>query len=187
MNKDRTKRITFLGLMIGLVIVMSVFPFVGYIPFGPISITIIHIPVLIGAYKYKTFGGFVMGLAFGISSFLIGVIRPQTIMDAFFINPLVSILPRVLYGTLTGLLFSLNSKDNDLFSGFICIVTTLIHTILVMSSLYICYLPDVLSMYPTVSLIGFVSLFLINGLLEGIVGAIITVIVIRLIRKQRKK
>ena len=187
MSKDRIKRITFLGLMIGLIIVMSFFPFIGYIPFGPISITIIHIPVLIGAYKYKTFGGFVLGLTFGISSLLVGVIRPQTIMDVFFVNPIVSVLPRVIYGSLAGLLFSLNKKDNEIVNGIMCVITTLIHTILVMSFLYYCFLPDVLSMYPNVSLFSFVSLFLINGLLEGIVGAVITIIVIRLLKKQKRK
>ena len=90
-----------------IILIMALVPFLGYITFIPgfASLTIIHIPVIIGmmvlSFKYA------MGLftVFGLSSLMIAWIRPGGPVDYAFQNPLISVVPRILAGVLAYLVF----------------------------------------------------------------------------------
>ena len=90
-----------------IILIMALVPFLGYITFIPgfASLTIIHIPVIIGmmvlSFKYA------MGLftVFGLSSLMIAWIRPGGPVDYAFQNPLISVVPRILAGLLAYLVF----------------------------------------------------------------------------------
>nr|WP_263849210.1 ECF transporter S component [Lacticaseibacillus sharpeae] len=70
MNRTRSKayRISTLGLLTALIIVQSFVPMIGYISFGGVSITTIHLTVIIGAVMLGTSGGAELGLIWGITS-----------------------------------------------------------------------------------------------------------------------
>lgn len=84
---------------IGAIIVMlSVVPQLGLITIFPsVSITIIHIPVLIGVMTLKRPSALIFGLLFGLGSLFAALTRGSTPVDLAFVNPLISVLPRVLF------------------------------------------------------------------------------------------
>ena len=88
---------TVIGVLSAISIMMSMLPFIGYIPIGPTKATIMHIPVIIGAIIEGPVVGATIGLIFGLTSLWNAMTQP-TITSIFFLNPLVSILPRVLIG-----------------------------------------------------------------------------------------
>jgi uncharacterized membrane protein len=96
-NRQRLMMITTLGLLMAMIIIMTYIPNLGYITTGFFSITIVHIPVIIGAILTGPIGGLVLGTTWGVTSWHYATTL-GTIEAAIFVNPLVSILPRILVG-----------------------------------------------------------------------------------------
>ena len=88
---------TVIGVLSAISIMMSMLPFIGYIPIGPIKATIMHIPVIIGAIIEGPVVGATIGLIFGLTSLWNAITQP-VILSPLFLNPLVSVLPRILIG-----------------------------------------------------------------------------------------
>lgn len=79
---------------------------IGFIPyFTGASLTIMHVPVIIGAVLEGPVVGAVIGLIFGGFSLIQAAIAPQGPADAWFVNPVVSILPRLLIGPVAWLVY----------------------------------------------------------------------------------
>ena len=88
---------TVIGVLSAISIMMSMLPFIGYIPIGPIKATIMHIPVIIGAIIEGPVVGAIIGLIFGLTSLWNAITQP-VVLSPLFYNPLVSVLPRILIG-----------------------------------------------------------------------------------------
>lgn len=100
------RKIAITGILGALSIFLGMTP-VGFIPipFTPAgSATIMHIPVILGAILEGPLVGAMVGLIFGLSSFIRG--------GAFFADPLVAIPPRVLIGIVAGYVYYLLPKNN---------------------------------------------------------------------------
>ena len=67
----------------------------GFIPLPGAKATIMHIPVIIGSIIGGPMVGMTIGFIFGIFSIMQNITTPNILSFAF-INPLVSVLPRVL-------------------------------------------------------------------------------------------
>ncbi|MDO5717483.1 MAG: ECF transporter S component [Tissierellia bacterium] len=111
-NRIKTRTLTTIGLLVGIMIVLSSTP-LGFIPIGPIFATTIHIPVIIAAVLLGKKTGALMGLFFGLLSLIRAYTQP-TPTGFIFMDPLVSLLPRVLMGYMTGLFYE---KIKDLESS----------------------------------------------------------------------
>ena len=71
----------------------------GFIPFVlGVAITIMHVPVIIGAVLEGPLVGTIIGTLFGIFSLVWAFIAPTGPGDLYFQNPLISILPRLFIG-----------------------------------------------------------------------------------------
>lgn len=138
MRNEQIKKITFTGIIIALIIILS-FTQLGYIQFLPgVSITIIHIPVLIGSIILGKKYGIVLGLIFGLSSIILAFINLST--NAPFTNPIVSVIPRIIFGFFISPLYNLIKKiiKNDIISTVVSLcLSTLLHTIIVLIPLFI--------------------------------------------------
>jgi len=80
---NKTKFLTQLGLMIAVIIVMSLTP-LGYIKTPGLTITLLTVPVAIGAMLLGPVGGLVCGLTFGLTSFLSGHSREEAHLPQHF-------------------------------------------------------------------------------------------------------
>ena len=101
MPQDRTRKIAVAGILSAISILLGVTRW-GFIPwFGGVSITIMHVPVIVGAILEGPIVGLVIGLIFGVFSLLQAAMAPTGPIDVFFTNPLVSVLPRLLIGPVT--------------------------------------------------------------------------------------
>jgi uncharacterized membrane protein len=122
----------------------------GFIPlfFGLFSITILHIPVLVGAALLNVRSAIIFGLTFGVISWIVSLTSPLVgPADLIFNNPLISIFPRILFGLTSGMLFlfvkKLKGKLVYVGYGFMALVATLLHTIFVLIMIWI--LPTILA------------------------------------------
>ena len=97
MRDKRVREITLTAIFTAIVAIMSFVPFLGFIIVGGVAITYIHIPVLIGAIFGGKRVGVFLATAFGVFSMMRAFMEP-VLFNIFFQNPLVSVLPRFLFG-----------------------------------------------------------------------------------------
>ena len=168
------------AMTVAIIAIMSFVPHVGYIaiPGTSISITTIHIAVLVLAWLFGWKQGLIAGLSFGVFSMIRAITMPQTIVDTYFSNPLISVFPRMVFGFLSGLFFDLSKfikkpKIRLALCIVLCGLMSLIHSILTLSMLYvIAGNKEGLTSFNYFTLI--LTLVSINGLLE-LLGAFILV------------
>jgi len=179
---NKTQKITRLSIVLAILIVLGFTP-LGFISVPPmVSITIMHIPVIIGSILLGYQYGGILGLAFGIISMIKATMEPVG-LDIFFSpalsgNALASIVmcivPRVILGILPGLLFELFNKKTRLPQsvsiGISAGVSTIIHTFSVLFCLMIFFNGMILADI-------FAYIISINGLLEAIAAIIISIAV----------
>jgi uncharacterized membrane protein len=101
-SATRVKKIAVTGVLSALVIVLGITG-LGAIRIPPVSIVIMHVPVIIGAILEGPVAGLVLGFLFGVFSLVQTAIMPGT--EAAFLNPLISILPRLFIGPATWLVY----------------------------------------------------------------------------------
>lgn len=140
MNTQRKQlsQLTTLAFLIAMIVLMTFTPNFGYIQTGIFSITTIHIPVLIGSIALGPLGGLVLGTTWGITSYLYAL-SLGTLEAAIFLNPLVSIAPRILVGLSVSYLSlaTRNIQLKDVYKySFLAASGTLINTILVLSAIF---------------------------------------------------
>lgn len=127
--KLETKNLTTVGILGAIVIMLGLTP-LGFIPLGVLTITSLHIPVIIAGILEGPIVGGLVGLIFGFFSLFNAMTRPTPISFVFY-NPLISIMPRILIGVVTGLVYrALKDKDNNKLRLFMNIFWTIVVFIL---------------------------------------------------------
>ncbi len=144
-KRPDVRRITIVGILSALTIALSLIPQIGYIiiPGLPVQITTVHIPVIIAGIIEGPFVGAFVGLIFGLSSLYQAVVTPTPIAFAF-LNPLVSVLPRIFIGVVAwyvykGANFLLKKKLQPVAIGISATLATLANTIGVLGMIYVLY------------------------------------------------
>ena len=114
MKRDALRKMVLAAIFIAMIVLLAFTPGLGYIPIGPLSITTIGIPVVIGAIILGPYYGMLLGFVFGLTSFLqcFGMNAFGTALVG--ISPvrafIVCIIPRILVGLIPALLFRLIMK-----------------------------------------------------------------------------
>lgn len=106
-GKINTTKMAELAVLVAIIFIMAFTP-LGYIKTPAIDITLIVIPVAVGAVVLGPTAGAILGLTFGITSLIQSFMSP---MGAIMleVNPvfrvITCIIPRILCGWLTGLVY----------------------------------------------------------------------------------
>ncbi|WP_455542064.1 ECF transporter S component [Intestinibacter sp.] len=185
------RRMAVISILSAISIVLSMIPFVGYIPLGPVSATIMHVPVIIGAVIEGPVVGAAVGLIFGLTSLFKAFSQP-TITSFCFMNPIISVLPRILIGVVAYYVYAGIYKVTKriYLSGFIAgVAGSLTNTIGVMGLIYVLYADKYMA---AIGQAGNAAKYIIaicatNGIPEAIVAGILTAAVaVAMIRKSKK-
>ncbi|WP_281730437.1 ECF transporter S component [Metabacillus endolithicus] len=76
-NNNKTFRLVLLGMLTAIIIIQTSIPFLGYIPIGPLSLTIIQVTVIIAAIVLGTKEGAIIGGIWGMITFIRNFCRPD--------------------------------------------------------------------------------------------------------------
>jgi uncharacterized membrane protein len=168
MPQDRTRKIVIAGVM-GAISALLGWTHWGFITWFGISLTIMHIPVIIGAVLEGPVVGLVIGLIFGLFSMLQAAIAPSSPSDVWFTNPVLAVLPRLFIGPVAWLVW--RSVQRWPVPGLILagIAGSATNTILVLGMI------GVLGLLPWVALPAIAA---INGIPEAIASAVLTLTVV---------
>ena len=97
MRDKKVLEMTMIAMFVAIIAIMSFVPFLGFITVGIAAITIIHIPVILGGIIGGRRVAIVLATVFGVFSMIRAFMTPDG-LNVFFQNPLVSVLPRLLFG-----------------------------------------------------------------------------------------
>jgi uncharacterized membrane protein len=165
-----TRKIVVAGVMSAIAILLGATHW-GFIPWiTGASITIMHIPVIIGAVLEGPIVGLIIGFLFGLFSLIQGAVAPTGPADVWFVNPLLSILPRLFIGPVAWLVYRALKRVNELLALAVSgIVGSLTNTVLVLGMI------GLLGHVPWAALPAIV---VANGLPEAAVAAVLTTAVV---------
>ena len=190
-KRVNVRRMTVISVLSAISIVLSMIPFVGYIPLGPVKATIMHVPVIVGAVIEGPVVGAAVGLIFGLTSLFKAFTEP-TITSFCFMNPIISVLPRILIGVVSYYVYKLIYKISKrvYLSGFVAgVLGSLTNTIGVMGLIYVIYADKYMQAIGQAGNAGKYILLICatNGIPEAIVaGILVAAVAVVMIRKSKK-
>jgi uncharacterized membrane protein len=169
MVQDRTRKIVITGVLSAISIFLGITR-LGFIPWiTGASLTIMQVPVIIGAILEGPVVGLAIGLIFGIFSLIQAAVAPTGPTDVWFTNPLLSIFPRLFIGPISWLIYRLLERWKVPALIAAGVVGSLTNTILVLGMI------GVLGYVPWVAI---PAIILGNGLPEAAASAILVVSVV---------
>ncbi len=171
---------------------------------GPIVATLAHLPVILTAILLGTAAGSLMGFCTGIFSLIIWTFMPpaQSAALAFIFSPahsfgeysgnfgsvLISVVPRVLVGTVAGLLYQLFTKKGAkdwLRYGLTGVLASLVNTVGVMGGIWLFFGEAYAGLLGQAMILILGTTVLFSGIPEAIVAGLTAQFIARPIQKAR--
>lgn len=135
MNKSSKNRKLVVAAMLGAITIALGFTPLGFVPLGLINATTLHIPVIIAGILEGPVVGASVGLIFGLNSLFNAITKPNP-MSVVFMNPLISIAPRILIGLVSYYVYHFLSKKDE---NFLRKASIFIWSIISVAMLYLTY------------------------------------------------
>lgn len=171
-KRENLRKLILCAILSALVVAMTFIPYTGYFSYGVVEITTLHIVTILAGVLLGWKYGSIVGLVWGITCLVRAYMMPVFLPFGFG-NPLISVLPRVLVGLVSGLVFgglkrTKISRTLGLIIATVC--GSLTNTVLVLSGMSIFIKASFVDTFMSIinTLIG------LNGSIE-LVAAIIIV------------
>jgi uncharacterized membrane protein len=206
----KIKDFTLTAIFLSIILLCAFTPF-GFIHLGVVKATLIHIPIIIASIILGPKIGAFLGLVFGFTSIAINTITPTLLSFAF--SPaipvlgtshgsiwalFIAIVPRIIIGFIPYYIFKAvhkaitKKKSNQKPALFLTgLLTTFIHTFLVMGSLSFlfqdAYAQAINAGSTSAIYKAILTVFFTNGLAEAVLAGIVTTAVVPPLLKVSKK
>ena len=189
-KRFNTRKLTGLALLTAIVVILQ---FLGaFIRFGPFSISLVLIPIVVGAALYGVLAGAWLGFVFGLVVLLSGDAAAFLV-----INPVGTVLVVLLKGALAGLcagaVYKALSHTNETVAVIVAAVAApVVNTGIFLLGCLVFFLPTVAAWGEAM---GFESVgkYMILGLVGGnflfelLINIVLSPIIVRLVRLGRKE
>ena len=191
-KRFNTRKLTGLALLTAVVVILQ---FLGaFIRFGPFSISLVLIPIVVGAALYGPWAGAWLGFTFGMVVLLSGDAAPFMV-----VNPLGTILTVLLKGAgagfLSGLVYKLLAKKNEWLGAILgAVAAPIANTGIFLLGCLLFFLPTITE-WGTAAGFSSVGQYMIFGLVGGnflvemLTILVLSPVILRLIKlgKQEQK
>lgn len=172
-----TRFLVKLSMLITLIVIMTFTP-LGHLP-GVLAITIVHVPVIVGAILYGPKVGTMLSLTMGLASLTKSIVAPTSPLNEFFRNPLISVLPRLMIGITAYFVYRAIGKltrNQTIGIALGALLGSIANTVFTLGMLYIVYAKQITQLQSQVPAHQFIlAIALSNGVLEMIATALICV------------
>jgi uncharacterized membrane protein len=165
-RKSNVRRIVVAGALGALSIALFLTPF-GYIPWlAGASLTVMHVPAIIGAVLEGPVVGTIVGGIFGVTALIKAATAPQGPIDAFFVNPLISVLPRLLVGLVAWAVYkAFRGKHEAIAAATAGVAGSLTNSFFVLGALVA---------FGAIPPASAAAVFVANGPIEAVLAAVLT-------------
>ncbi|MBP2656211.1 MAG: panT [Firmicutes bacterium] len=181
------RQLAAVGMLSAITMVLGLSGF-GFVPLPMAKATVMHIPVIIGTIVEGPVVGILIGLMFGLFSIFQNMVAPN-ILSFVFLNPLVSVVPRVLIALTTYYCYKIPLGSENWRIGLGAAVGSLTNTIGVLGMIYLLYVADFAAargISVDAALAVVYGIALTNGVAEAAISVVVTIPVIIMIRKVRR-
>ncbi len=169
MPQDRTRKIVVAGILGAIAIFLGITKW-GFLPWiAGASITILPVPVVIGAVLEGPVVGLAIGLIFGVFSVIQAAVAPNGPIDVFFTNPIISVLPRLIIGPAAWLVWEALKRMQVVGLIVSGLTGALTNSFLVLGLLVI---------FGAIPLAVAAGVFVANSLAEAAICAILTLVIV---------
>lgn len=177
----RNKKLALTGAFSALTIVLTI-THLGLIPLGATaSITILQIPLILICMLAGVGEGAFVGAVFGLMSLIMAATSPSGVLDPLFVNPLCSVLPRMLTAVVAWAIWKvlnmIPKMPKPVSAGITGFVGTLAHTMLVIGCIYIFKGADVRAAMGGMGYFALIGVLMFNAILEATASTIVCVAV----------
>ena len=187
-----TQETTFMALMFALTVV---FNFIGLLPsFAASSAYLIFLPTMLVSVVYGLKDGAIMGFLAGVVTLLRALLWPLSPIDPLFINPLLSVLPRIFIGITPWLTYKAVSKfvknktSLSIIGGAIAgAVGAITNTVLVMTMMYVLYAAEIVAQFGVPFKTILISIITGSAILEATVYAVLMSAVVTIYNRTKKQ
>jgi len=203
-NKQKIQQLTLAAFFVAIEVLMGFTP-IGFIPVGALSITTMHLPVILSGILMGPLYGGLMGFIFGFISFCKATFSPG--ITSFVFTPFVTVggiqgnfwslvivfVPRILLGVLSGLMYSKLSnkvKNKHLLIAIVAIINTMIHSCLVLGGIYLFFAqPYAQALGKSVGAIAALMGMTIctNSILEALLAGIVIPVLVKALTPSAKR
>ena len=189
--KTNTKKIAGTGILTAVVVVMQLLG--SFIKFGPFSISLVLIPIVVGAALYGKAAGAWLGAAFGVA-----VLASGDASMFMAVNPagtVITVMAKgLLAGLLAGLVYSLVEKKNKIVATIVAaIVCPVVNTGVFLAGCSLFFM-DTLKEWAqgagfgtsvaTYMIVGLVGL---NFVFELVINIVLSPVIVKLVRLGKKE
>jgi len=189
---SKTKRIAGIGILAAIVIVLQVLA--TFVQIGPFAITLVLVPIVIGAALYGISAGAILGGFFGVVVLFMTITGADPAAHMLWIaNPIatlsVILLRGILAGATAGLVYKAFHQKNK-FVGTVCaaIVCPVVNTGLFLLAMYFIF-PDFLALWAgsaTTMYFLFIGMAGVNFLIELGINLVLSPTIVRIVQIARK-
>ncbi len=180
-----TRQIAVIGMLSAISILLGSTGY-GFIPLPMAKATVMQIPVIIGAILEGPVVGISVGLIFGLFSIFQNLTAP-TVLSFALLNPLVSVLPRMLIGVVAYYTYRIPVIKNKVVKiGVSAAAGSVTNTVGVLTAIYLIYAAQYAQTKGiAVSMAAKViyGLALTNGVPEAVVAVVITIPAVLAVKK----
>ncbi|GMQ63229.1 ECF transporter S component [Vallitalea maricola] len=184
-----TRKLVLASVMVAITIILAYTP-LGLIPLPPINPTILHIPTIIIAIVEGPIMGLVVGLGFGVATLIKAFIMPASPLDPLFMNPLISVLPRILIGITSYYAYAMikhllgkTKKYESLAVGFGAVIGSFTNTIGVLGMIFIVYSDFIKDKLGVEAKALVYSVATTSGIAEAVLAAAVSILVVYSLKK----
>lgn len=191
-NASKTNRMVGMAIFIAIIIVLQLIG--GFIKFGSFSISLVLIPIVVGAALYGPIAGGIFGGVFGLVV-LIGCVSGTDVgghilwMESPVLTSVLCLLKGILAGYTAGLVYSALGKKNT-YLGVICaaIVCPVVNTGIFIGAMMLLFRDTLTQWAGNTSVIyfAFIGMAGINFLLELAVNIVLSPAIVRILGARRK-
>ena len=189
MERKKLGNLVLLALFVALIVLLGFTP-LGLIPLGFINVTILCVPVVVGALYMGWKSGLVLGLAFGLTSFISALMKPSALVSTLMgaspaLVAVMSILPRLLVPLVAcGVHARLRGKRENLAVGVAAVCGSLTNTVFYLGLMLLFYVLCGIDTASVLSLIGGTAL--IAGTCEAVAAAVLCTPILLALRRLKK-
>ena len=190
-SSNRIRKLVTIGTLAGISIFLGITR-LGFIPLIVFNLTIMHIPVIIGALLEGPIVGASIGLIFGLFSMYQNFVAPTSLTFFIFLNPIIALIPRILIGVVSYYVYKFlrnKFKNTRIAIGIAAVAGTLTNSIGVLGLTYLIYLEryaEALSISKDLVATTLLGILSTNSLAEAIFSALISIPIITIMSKIRK-
>jgi uncharacterized membrane protein len=182
-----TKKIVLLAILTAIVIALQIAAIVTRPLFPMFSITLVLVPIVIGAALIGAWAGAWLGLVFGFAVLISGDAAPFMVIDPFGTVTVV-LIKGMLAGLAAGFVYKLLSKKDKTIAAIIAaIVCPLVNTGIFIVGSYVFFLPTLTEWgaaagYASATAFIFLAMVGLNFLVELAINFVLSPTIVRLIQ-----